>query len=60
MKHLVTCSYQREVDKGKLIAVESFEKMTFRVCALRRYKESFSKLTIAVNLPLSTSHSFDN
>ena len=28
MKHLV--SYQREVDKGKLTAVASFEKMTFR------------------------------
>ena len=28
MKHLV--SYQREVDKGKLTAVESFEKLTFR------------------------------
>ena len=29
MKHLV--SYQREVDKGKLTAVTSFEKLTFRV-----------------------------
>ena len=28
MKHLV--SYQREVDKGKLTAVVSFEKLTFR------------------------------
>ena len=28
MKHLV--SYQREVDKDKLTAVESFEKLTFR------------------------------
>ena len=28
MKHLVT--YQREVDKGKLTAVASFEKLTFR------------------------------
>ena len=28
MKHLV--SYQREVDKGKLIPVASFEKLTFR------------------------------
>ena len=28
MKHLV--SYQREVDKGKLTAVASFEKLTFR------------------------------
>ena len=28
MKHLV--GYQREVDKGKLTAVESFEKLTFR------------------------------
>ena len=28
MKHLV--SYQREVDKGKLTAVASFEKVTFR------------------------------
>ena len=25
-----TLSYQREVDKGKLTAVESFEKLTFR------------------------------
>ena len=29
MKHLV--SYQRQVDKGKLAAVASFEKLTFRV-----------------------------
>ena len=28
MKHLF--SYQREVDKGKLIAVASFEKLTVR------------------------------
>ena len=28
MKHLV--SYQGEVDKGKLTAVASFEKLTFR------------------------------
>ena len=28
MKHLV--SYQPEVDKGKLTAVVSFEKLTFR------------------------------
>ena len=28
MKHFV--SYQREVDKGKLTAVASFEKLTFR------------------------------
>ena len=28
MKQLV--SYQREVDKGKLTAVASFEKLTFR------------------------------
>ena len=28
MKHLV--SYQREVDKGELTAVASFEKLTFR------------------------------
>ena len=28
MKHLV--SYQREVDKGKLTAVASFEKLAFR------------------------------
>ena len=28
MKHLV--SYQREVDKGKLTAVASFEKLTFQ------------------------------
>ena len=28
MKHLL--SYQREVDKGKLTAVASFEKLTFR------------------------------
>ena len=28
MKHLV--SYQREVDKGKLTAVASFEKLPFR------------------------------
>ena len=28
MKHLV--SYQLEVDKGKLTAVASFEKLTFR------------------------------
>ena len=28
MKHLVI--YQREVDKGKLTAVASFEKLTFR------------------------------
>ena len=28
MKHLV--SYQREVDKAKLTAVASFEKLTFR------------------------------
>ena len=28
MKHLV--SYQREVDKGKLTSVASFEKLTFR------------------------------
>ena len=28
MKHLV--SYQHEVDKGKLTAVASFEKLTFR------------------------------
>ena len=31
-------SYQREVDKGKLTAVRSFEKLTFRACALRRSK----------------------
>ena len=35
MKHV---SYQREVDKGKLTAVASFEKLTFRVLALRRSK----------------------
>ena len=29
MKHLV--SYQREVDKGKLTAVASFEKLSFRL-----------------------------
>ena len=34
MKHLV--SYQCEVDKGKLPAVASFEKLTFRACALLR------------------------
>ena len=28
MKHLV--SYQRDVDKGKLTVVASFEKLTFR------------------------------
>ena len=28
MKHLV--SYQREVDMGKITAVASFEKLTFR------------------------------
>ena len=34
MKHLV--SYQREVDKGKLPVVASFEKLTFQAGALRR------------------------
>ena len=38
MKHLV--SYQRGVDKGKLTAVASFEKLTFRACALRRSETS--------------------
>ena len=31
-------SYQREVDKGKLTAIASFEKLTFRVRALCRRK----------------------
>ena len=65
MKQLV--SYQREVDKGKLTPVASFEKMTYRARALRRSKGSkalrraharnvsFSKSATAVNLPLSTS-----
>ena len=35
-------SYQREVDKSKLTAVASFEKLTFR-------NVSFSKLATAVN-----------
>ena len=43
MKHFV--SYQREVDKGKLTAVVSFGKVTFRA----------SKLATADNFPLSTS-----
>ena len=63
-----TLSYQREVDKGKLTAVASFEKLTFPASVspsseqkslLRRRAHaqnvSFSKLAIAVNLPLSTS-----
>ena len=36
MKH--SFSYQREVDKGKLTAVASFEKLAFRARALRRIK----------------------
>ena len=36
VKHLV--NYQREVDKGKLTAVANFEKVAFRVRALRRSK----------------------
>ena len=43
-------SYQREVDKGKLTAGASFEKLTFGA-----QNVSFSKFVKAVNLPLSTS-----
>ena len=46
MKHLV--SYQREVDKGKLSAVASFEKLTFRARALRRSKVEDYELCVCV------------
>ena len=54
-------SYRREVDKGKLTALASFEKLTIWAWVLRWSKEadaqnvSFLKLANAVNLPLSTS-----
>ena len=44
MKRLV--SYQREVDKGKLTAVASLGKLTFRARALRRSKELRRKIAI--------------
>ena len=53
-----TVSYQREVDKGKLTAVASLEKLTFRALLRPRARArnvSFSKLATAVYLPLSTS-----
>ena len=51
MKHLV--GYQREVDKGKLTAVASYETLLRRRAHARNV--SFSKLATVVNLPLSTS-----
>ena len=62
MKHLV--SYQREVDKGKLTAVASFEKLTFR--AIEPFvgakcdkglspKRQLFKTRYGSNFPLSTS-----
>ena len=46
MKHLV--SYQREVDKGKLTAVASFEKLAFRAGALRPSKVEDYRLCVCV------------
>ena len=64
MKHLV--GYQREVYKGKLTAVASFEKLTSvspssekkKLLAQTKgshSKRQFSKLASAVNFSLSTS-----
>ena len=55
-----TLSYQREVDRGKLTAVERGERhCESKETLLRRRAHarnvSFSKLATAVNLPLSTS-----
>ena len=52
---LLLVTYQREVDKAKLTAVASFEKLTFRLdlTLLRRRAHarniSFSKIATAVN-----------
>ena len=50
MKHLLV-NYQREVHKGKLTAVASFEKLpTFRTLAIRPRKVEDSDSSLSKNL----------